>query len=135
MKTQRALNDYRKSEYPHYKDELTKLKYIGSITAQRLREIQAHLGPDVPFSSIETGGGGASLKEQGMCTGGGCWGVDVTTPDAVAAEYLPTIPPPPLPVCSVEHLKQLMIYADLNRQVENKVWQQHSSAAHCMLQQ
>lgn len=24
VKTQRALNDYRKSEYPHYKDELTK---------------------------------------------------------------------------------------------------------------
>mgnify|MGYP001807215921 CR=1 FL=1 len=53
VKTQRALNDYRKSEYPHYKDELTKLKHIGSITAQRLREIQSHL--DCPYSSIETG--------------------------------------------------------------------------------
>ncbi len=55
VKTQRALNDYRKSEYPHYKDELTKLKFIGTITAQRLREIQNHLGYDVPFTSIETG--------------------------------------------------------------------------------
>lgn len=36
-------------------DELTKLKFIGSITAQRLRNIQAHLGYDVPFTSIETG--------------------------------------------------------------------------------
>ncbi len=53
VKTQRALNDYRKSEYPHFKDELTKLKYIGSITAQRLREIHQHL--DCPYSSIETG--------------------------------------------------------------------------------
>eukprot|EP00798_Chlamydomonas_sp_ICE-L_P031496 gene31496-6684_t len=53
VKTQRALNDYRKSEWPHYKDELTKLKYIGSITAQRLRDIQTFLG-DVPFHCIET---------------------------------------------------------------------------------
>ncbi|KAG2453449.1 hypothetical protein HYH02_001670 [Chlamydomonas schloesseri] len=73
VKTQRALNDYRKSEYPHYKDELTKLKHIGSITAQRLREIQSHL--DCPYSSIET----------------------------------------------VEQLKQLMLFADQNRQVENKM--------------
>ncbi|KAG2498858.1 hypothetical protein HYH03_003050 [Edaphochlamys debaryana] len=73
VKTQRALNDYRKSEYPHYKDELTKLKHIGSITAQRLREIQQHL--DCPYSTIET----------------------------------------------VEQLKQLMQYADQNRQVENKM--------------
>ncbi|GIL46734.1 hypothetical protein Vafri_3654 [Volvox africanus] len=73
VKTQRALNDYRKSEYPHFKDELTKLKFIGSITAQRLREIHQHL--DCPYSSIET----------------------------------------------VEQLKQLMLYADQNRQVENKM--------------
>mmetsp|Transcript_40431 Transcript_40431/g.89814 ORF Transcript_40431/g.89814 Transcript_40431/m.89814 type:complete len:922 (-) Transcript_40431:1054-3819(-) len=75
VKTQRALNDYRKSEYPHFKDELTKLKFIGSITAQRLREIQNHLGYDVPFNCIET----------------------------------------------VEQLKHLMLYADQNRQVENKL--------------
>ncbi|PNG99636.1 hypothetical protein TSOC_014581, partial [Tetrabaena socialis] len=73
VKTQRALNDYRKSEYPHYRDELTKLKHIGSITAQRLREIQQHL--DCPYTTIET----------------------------------------------VEQLKQLMQYADQNRQVENKM--------------
>ncbi|GLC37795.1 hypothetical protein PLESTB_001477500 [Pleodorina starrii] len=73
VKTQRALNDYRKSEYPHFKDELTKLKFIGSITAQRLREIHQHL--DCPYTSIET----------------------------------------------VEQLKQLMQYADQNRQVENKM--------------
>ncbi|GAX76070.1 hypothetical protein CEUSTIGMA_g3513.t1 [Chlamydomonas eustigma] len=53
VKTQRALNDYRKSEYPHYKDELTKLKFIGQITAQRLKDIQAHV-PDAPFMTIET---------------------------------------------------------------------------------
>lgn len=65
VKTQRALNDYRKCEYPHYKDELTKLKYIGTITAQRLRDIQAHLG-DVPFQSIETGeAGGGGCREWG----------------------------------------------------------------------
>jgi hypothetical protein len=55
VKTQRALNDYRKSEWPHYKDELTKLKHIGSITAQRLREIQSHL--DCPYTCVETGAG------------------------------------------------------------------------------
>lgn len=27
VKTQRALNDYRKCEYPHYKDDLTKLRW------------------------------------------------------------------------------------------------------------
>jgi hypothetical protein len=55
VKTQRAISDYRKCDYPHYKDELTKLKYVGNITSQRLRDIQAHLGPDVPFNSITTG--------------------------------------------------------------------------------
>lgn len=52
VKTQRALNDYRKADYPHYNDELTKLKHIGSITAQRLRDIQMHL--DCPYASVET---------------------------------------------------------------------------------
>jgi len=37
VKTQRALNDYRKSAYPHYKDELTRLRFIGAITATRLK--------------------------------------------------------------------------------------------------
>ena len=45
----------RPPRYPHYKDELTKLKFIGSITAQRLRDIQAHINADVPFTSIDTG--------------------------------------------------------------------------------
>ncbi|KAG1681310.1 hypothetical protein FOA52_007356 [Chlamydomonas sp. UWO 241] len=53
IKTQRALNDYRKAEYPHFRDELTKLKFIGSVTAQRLRDIQAHM-PGVPFESIDS---------------------------------------------------------------------------------
>ncbi|KAJ9528351.1 hypothetical protein QJQ45_014324 [Haematococcus lacustris] len=93
VKTQRALNDYRKSEwvlanaksqhgmraplnkYPHYKDELTRLKYIGSITAQRLRDVQAHLDCNVPFTCIET----------------------------------------------VEQMKHLMMFADTNRLVENKL--------------
>ncbi|KAG1679301.1 hypothetical protein FOA52_009331 [Chlamydomonas sp. UWO 241] len=74
VKTQRALNDYRKSEYPHYRDELTKLKFIGSITATRLRDIQAHVS-DVPFTAIET----------------------------------------------VEQMKHLLLYADQNRAVENKL--------------
>ena len=54
VKTQRALNDYRKCDYPHANDDVTKLKHIGSITAQRLRDIQQHL--DVPFTCIDTGG-------------------------------------------------------------------------------
>jgi len=75
VKTQRAISDYRKCEYPHYKDELTKLKFVGNITAQRLRDIQAHLGPDAPFSSITT----------------------------------------------VEQMKHLILYADQNRAIENKL--------------
>lgn len=43
VKTQRALNDYRKSEYPHFRDKLTKLKFIGNVTAQRLHSFQAHV--------------------------------------------------------------------------------------------
>ncbi|MEW5306145.1 MAG: hypothetical protein WDW36_008633 [Sanguina aurantia] len=54
VKTQRALNDYRKSEFPHHLDELTKLKFVGSITAQRLRDIHALLGANVPFGCVET---------------------------------------------------------------------------------
>ncbi|GFH24025.1 uncharacterized protein HaLaN_21738 [Haematococcus lacustris] len=62
-------------KYPHYKDELTRLKYIGSITAQRLRDVQAHLDCNVPFTCIET----------------------------------------------VEQMKHLMMFADTNRLVENKL--------------
>jgi hypothetical protein len=54
VKTQRAMNDYRKSEYPHYRDELTKLKHLGTITAQRLKDLKAHV-PEAPFSCVETG--------------------------------------------------------------------------------
>lgn len=36
-------------------DELTKLKFVGNITAQRLREVQTHLGQGAPFNSIVTG--------------------------------------------------------------------------------
>lgn len=85
VKTQRALNDYRKSEYPHYKDELTKLKFIGSITATRLREIQAHLG-DVPFICVETGGPWVPhAARESVCfcpagPGGCCWGQDAAQP-------------------------------------------------------
>lgn len=53
IKTQRALNDFSKPSYPHHKDRLTRLKYIGGVTADRLRDIQTHM-PGVPFSSIET---------------------------------------------------------------------------------
>eukprot|EP00955_Chlamydomonas_euryale_P064992 359131-Chlamydomonas_euryale.AAC.1 len=37
VKTQRALNDYRKPEYPHSTDQLTKLRYIGKETAEKLQ--------------------------------------------------------------------------------------------------
>lgn len=54
MKTQRALNDYRKSAYPHYKDELTRLRYIGAITANRLKDARAWLGKDVPIECVDS---------------------------------------------------------------------------------
>lgn len=54
VKTQRALNDYRKSAYPHYKDELTRLRYIGAITATRLKDARAWLGKDVPLECVDT---------------------------------------------------------------------------------
>jgi len=66
VKTQRAISDYRKCEYPHYKDELTKLKFVGNITALRLRDIQMHLGQNAPFSSITTG--------EGVCAAVSVWG-------------------------------------------------------------
>ena len=53
VKTQRAMNDYSKNEFPNYRDELTKLKFIGTITAQRLKDVQSYV-QDVPFTSIET---------------------------------------------------------------------------------
>ena len=53
IKTQRAMNDYSKNEFPNFRDELTKLKFIGTITAQRLKDIQSYV-QDVPFTSIET---------------------------------------------------------------------------------
>lgn len=52
VKTQRALNDYRKSEFPHYKDELTRLRYIGAITATRLKDVRATVNPGVPMTSV-----------------------------------------------------------------------------------
>ncbi len=54
IRTQRALNDYSKPLYPLYKDKLTRLKYIGGVTADRLRDVQVHI-PGVPFTSVETG--------------------------------------------------------------------------------
>jgi hypothetical protein len=54
VKTQRALNDYRKSAYPHYKDELTRLRYIGAITAARLKDARAWLGKDVPLECVDS---------------------------------------------------------------------------------
>jgi hypothetical protein len=54
VKTQRALNDYRKSAYPHYKDELTRLRYIGAITAARLKDVRAWLGKDVPLECVDS---------------------------------------------------------------------------------
>lgn len=53
VKTQRALNDYRKSAFPHYKDELTRLRYIGAITANRLKDARAWLGKDVPIECVD----------------------------------------------------------------------------------
>eukprot|EP00882_Tetradesmus_deserticola_P013258 GHRQ01014062.1.p1 GENE.GHRQ01014062.1~~GHRQ01014062.1.p1 ORF type:complete len:404 (+),score=192.97 GHRQ01014062.1:311-1522(+) len=54
VKTQRALNDYRKSAYPHYRDELTRLRYIGAITATRLKDARAWLGRDVPLECVDS---------------------------------------------------------------------------------
>jgi hypothetical protein len=54
VKTQRALNDYRKSAYPHCKDELTRLRYIGAITAARLKDARAWLGKDVPLECVDS---------------------------------------------------------------------------------
>ncbi|WIA29348.1 hypothetical protein OEZ86_011853 [Tetradesmus obliquus] len=54
VKTQRALNDYRKSAYPHYRDELTRLRYIGAITAARLKDARAWLGRDVPLECVDS---------------------------------------------------------------------------------
>lgn len=54
VKTQRALNDYRKSAYPHYKDEITRLRFIGVVSANRLKDARAHLGQDVPVACVET---------------------------------------------------------------------------------
>ena len=54
VKTQRALNDYRKSAYPHYRDELTRLRYIGAITATRLKDARAWLGKDVPEACVDS---------------------------------------------------------------------------------
>lgn len=54
MKTQRALNDYRKSAFPHYKDEITRLRYIGVVSANRLKDARAHLGQDVPVECVDT---------------------------------------------------------------------------------
>lgn len=53
IKTQRALNDFSKPQYPHFKDRLTRLKFIGGVTADRLRDIQTHM-PGIPFTAIET---------------------------------------------------------------------------------
>ncbi|KAG1659380.1 hypothetical protein FOA52_007843 [Chlamydomonas sp. UWO 241] len=55
IKTQRTLNDSRKPEYPHHHDDITKLKFIGDKSVERLRCIQAHM-PDVPFQSVKTVG-------------------------------------------------------------------------------
>jgi hypothetical protein len=54
VKTQRALNDYRKSAFPHYKDEITRLRYIGVVSANRLKDARAHLGQDVPVECVDT---------------------------------------------------------------------------------
>jgi hypothetical protein len=54
VKTQRALNDYRKSAFPHYKDEITRLRFIGVVSANRLKDARAHLGQDVPVMCVDT---------------------------------------------------------------------------------
>eukprot|EP00955_Chlamydomonas_euryale_P030414 320513-Chlamydomonas_euryale.AAC.3 len=53
VKTQRALNDCRKAEYPHTADPLRCLKYIGEGVAKKLLELKKHM-PRVPdqFASI-----------------------------------------------------------------------------------
>ncbi|KAG1679168.1 hypothetical protein FOA52_000524 [Chlamydomonas sp. UWO 241] len=53
VKTQRALNDYHKPAYLHYKEKVTKLRYIGTTIQGRLHNVQTHL-QGVPFESIDT---------------------------------------------------------------------------------
>ncbi|KAG1672588.1 hypothetical protein FOA52_010690 [Chlamydomonas sp. UWO 241] len=52
VKSQRAVNDYKKPDYPHCKDEIDKLKHIGKVTAQRLSNISVNM--PVPFVSVKT---------------------------------------------------------------------------------
>ena len=127
------------ARYPHYKDELTKLKFIGSITAQRLRDVQAHIA-NVPFTVVETGGWAAapasvqirlSLNGAGRTRGKPCAG---GIPEEVSywlARPVLVFGLPAHCVClAVEQLKHLMLYADQNRQVEAKVGLEAADGGH-----
>jgi hypothetical protein len=48
------MNDYCKSAFPHYKDEITRLRYVGIVSANRLKDARAHLGNDIPVKRVET---------------------------------------------------------------------------------
>jgi hypothetical protein len=48
------MNDFRKSAFPHYRDEITRVRFIGSVSAARLRDARHHLGADVPVASVDT---------------------------------------------------------------------------------
>ena len=74
VKTQRALNDYRKSDYPHYRDELTRLRYIGTITATRLKDVKHWVARDVPMHSVETV---EELKRLMEVADGNRWGREI----------------------------------------------------------
>eukprot|EP00955_Chlamydomonas_euryale_P051957 355022-Chlamydomonas_euryale.AAC.1 len=49
VKTQRAINDYRKAEYPHCSEAVTRLQYVGKETAEKLAKLQKHV-PGLPAS-------------------------------------------------------------------------------------
>ena len=46
VKTQRACSDYHKVEFPHCRTRITDLRYIGSVTAARLKVGPGFVRPD-----------------------------------------------------------------------------------------
>lgn len=48
------MHEFLKPEYLHYKESVTKLKYVGGATAACLMDIQTHI-PELPMTSVQTG--------------------------------------------------------------------------------
>ena len=55
VKTARACQDYRKEEFPHATARITELRYIGAVTAEKLKAgARRHLGAACPVDSVTT---------------------------------------------------------------------------------